>query len=216
MGCANIRGSSPKTSYKIPSKFHDEDLISTFENDVFSLIKSRNPLDLKQFSIQFKKKLERVKLLIISIYKNKQGLLTAHNTWKVNNLLAKCKAKKEYFRYLNSLNSLFFLHNLKLELINKDLTNDSRKENEIFDKFMEKIKGCYCFQGLKELEYVIKNGKSRTSMNVLVFQQTIAERSELEKQLCKIFDVDKLKVFPLGLEKVRGRLLDKVLHVQPF
>lgn len=216
MGCANIRKSSTVFSPRVSIINPYSDLDSDFEDDIFASITSEKPLDMLQFNVMFRLKMEKAKLSFISIYANGHGDLYGINERKLKLYLLKCKAKEGYFRHFNNLNSLFFLHNLKLELINKNYAENKMGVVDVMKKYMKRIKGSYMLQGYNELEYVLKYGKTRTKMNILVFQQTIVEKNELENNLYTILDADNFDTYPLGLEKTKNRLFDKVYHIQPF
>ncbi|OMJ89753.1 hypothetical protein SteCoe_8020 [Stentor coeruleus] len=216
MGCANIRRSGCLYSLSVTIKNSHFDLDSDFEDDIFSSINSEKPLDIFQFNTMFKLKINKAKHNFMSIYADKHGNLSSINQHKLTFYLLKCKAKEGYFRYFNNLNSIFFLHNLKLELINKEYIENKISIEDIMKKYMKRIKGCYIQQGYNELENILKYGKTRTKMNILTFQQTIVEKNKLENNLYMILDADNFDTYPLGLEKTKNRLFDKVYHIQPF
>jgi hypothetical protein len=184
-----------------------------FDIRLFSCLDPKNPQDTYRFSLLFKSETEKsVRRLRVSL----QSLFdfTPEKNTSLEKLFHSCcRAKEGYFRYINSMHSVLFLHSLKAELIQDDLAKQGVSAEEALKRYLKRAKGSYALQGLQELECLLKSSATPAKRLLLALKQTFESKKVLEEELLVFQALDHSDLLPSGFTSHHGKLQTLLYHL---
>lgn len=198
MGCASV---SSVTATRQSNEFLYQivnEIVERFEKSVLSAINSNNPKEFFQLSAMLKSQLMKAeKELVIhtsSIIHKETRCFELLQSY----LISSCMAKEGYFRYLNSMHSLNYLHCLKIKLIEEYATKKGCDNASILQMFSKSILGCYRMQGFHELEGILGYKHDHFQMIIHIYRQTLSEKKILEEELKALDENGGASIAPCG------------------
>lgn len=173
-----------------------------FDNAVLLKMSSEKPQDFSKFNRMIKLQIDKAEQELVG----KLSGIVKKDCQKVVGLrkflVSTCKAKEGYFRYLNCIHSLRYMHLLKLQLI-EDAVSCKSTDTEVLGIYMKSAKGCYSMQGFLELEGLLKLKNDPSDMKVNLYKQTIAEQKTLQSELKILDEANEISLIPLGFQAIR-------------